>query len=319
MVRQHDKTVTWFGQPITTCRGTLAELRAGVPSFERTPFGPEGSQNEFLHTIVRKPIGEDKRFIPVATVSPQYDLVQHHEVFKWLAEGLKSIGEYSGEPSGTLTLSKYGERMQLTIRLPKHEFDPGDKYPLTLLAHALNSVDKSTALEIHLSWWRQICSNGMKVQVKGPTARRIHLMGRNAASEVGSMLQDQLAGIRAEQNRYGGWLKAPIGLGQIEQWADADVARAWGPHAAARLCHIARTGQDGQIVNPFEEALPHDLRVASEQQVPGAFAPVNNAYHVSQILSWLASHRATIQGRHERTAEIGKLMRVLLRQNASSQ
>ncbi len=91
MVRQHDKTVTWFGQPITTCRGTLAELRAGVPSFERTPFGPEGSQNEFLHTIVRKPIGEDKRFIPVATVSPQYDLVQHHEVFKWLAEGLKGV------------------------------------------------------------------------------------------------------------------------------------------------------------------------------------------------------------------------------------
>jgi hypothetical protein len=47
----------------------------------------------------------------VATVSPQYDLVQHHEVFGWLAEGLKTTEEQPDALSGTLTLSKYGERM----------------------------------------------------------------------------------------------------------------------------------------------------------------------------------------------------------------
>ena len=97
------------------------------------------------------------------------------------------------------------------------------------------------------------------------------------------------------------------------------MARTWGPHAAARVCHIARTGQDGRIADPFQKASPHELQVTSEQTVPGTFTPVRNAYHVSQILSWLASHRATIQDQQERTAEIDLLMRTLLRQRASSQ
>jgi hypothetical protein len=318
MVRPHQE-VTWFGQGVTTSSGTLAELRDRLPSFERMPFGPEGSQNEYLQAIVRTPIGDDTRCIPVATVSPQYDLIQHHEVLGWLAEGLKTAGEHPDELSGTLTLSEYGERMRLTIRLPRYDFDPGDKHPLTLLAYGLNSVDKSTALEIHLGWWRQVCSNGMKVQVKGSTARRIHLLGRKTASVVGSMLKDQLADIGIEHDRYVQWLGTPIDPGRIEQWADTEVARTWGPHAGARVCHIASTGQDGRIEDPFQKALPHDLRVTSERQVPGAFVPAANAYHVSQILSWLASHRATIQDQHERTAEIDGLMRALLRQRAGNQ
>ena len=268
MVTQY-QGVTWFGQPVTVSNGTLAELRGKLPSFDRRPFGPECSQNEFIQTIVRNPIGDDKRHIPVATVSPQYDLVQHHEVFGWLAEGLKTTEEQPDALSGTLMLSKYGERMRLTIRLQKYDFDPGDKYPLTLLAYALNSVDKSTALEIHLGWWRQVCSNGMKVRVMGATARRIHLLGRKTASEVGSMLQDQLADIGVERDRYNRWLNMPMDLARIERWADTEVARIWGPHAAARVCHIARTGQDGRIEDPFEKALPHDLRVTSERQSAG--------------------------------------------------
>ena len=312
------RAVTWFGQPVATRAGTLAELRADLPSFERRPFGPEGCRNEFLDTIVRLPTDDDEREIPVATVSPQYDLVQHHEVLDWLADGLKIVGAEPAELTGSLTLSRYGERMRLTIRLPKYDFDPGDKQPLMLQAHALNSVDKSTALEIHLGWWRQVCSNGLKVQVKGAAARRIHLMGKKAASEIGAILTDQLAGIEAEHNRYRRWLKTDLGLDRIERWADTEVARTWGPHAAARLCHIARTGRDGRIARPFEKALPHELPVASERQVPGAFAPVRNAYHVSQILSWLASHRGTVQDQQERTAEIDGLMRSLLHQKAGS-
>ena len=79
------------------------------------------------------------------------------------------------------------------------------------------------------------------------------------------------------------------------------------------------TGHDGRVKDPFQKAPPHELWVTSERPVPGAFAPVSNAYHVSQILSWLASHRATIQDQHERTAEIDLLMRTLLRQKAGNQ
>lgn len=313
------KVITWFGQPVTTSMGTLTELRAALPSFERRPFGPDGSQNEFLQTIVRAPIGDDKRYIPVATVSPQYDLVQHHEVFDWLVDGLKTAGVKPEDCYGTLTLSTYGERIRLMLQLPKYEFNPGDGRPLMFQVYALNSVDKSTALEIYLGWWRQVCSNGMKVQVKGSAARRIHLLSRKSASGVGGMLKDQLADIEAEHTCYKRWFRTSVDLERIEQWADSDVARTWGPHAAARVCHIARTGQDGRIKDPFQKALPHNLLVISEQPVPDAFAPVRNAYHASQILSWLASHRATIQDQQERTAEIGLLMRALLRQKTESQ
>lgn len=233
MVRRR-QGLTWFGQSVETCSGKLAELRSRLPSFGRKPFEHEGNQNEFLQAIVRLPMGEGDRSIPVATVSSQYDLIQHREVFDWLVDGLKANGEKPEELGGTLTLSTYGERMKLTISLAKYDFDPGDKYPLKLLAFALNSVDKSTALEIHLGWWRQVCSNGMKVQVKGSTARRIHLLGRKTASEVGGMLRDQLADIETERYRYRRWLGTPVDPDRFRQWADADVARTWGPHAAAR-------------------------------------------------------------------------------------
>ncbi len=318
MVRRH-QGLTWFGQPVETAVGTLPILQGKLPTFERRPFGPKGSENEFLHSIVRLPMAGDDRSIPVATVSPQYDLVQHQEVLGWLTDGLKANGEEPDGLNGTLTLSKYGERMRLSIHLPRYDFDPGDKHPLTLRAYALNSVDKSTALEIHLGWWRQVCSNGMKVQIKGSTARRIHLLGRKTASEVGGMLKGQLADIDAEHKRYTRWLGIPIGPDRVERWADTDVARTWGPHAAARVCHIARTGQDGRIEDPFQKARPHELQMVNVQPVPGAFSPVRNAYHVSQILSWLASHRATIQDQHERTAEIDLLMGTLLRQKAGNQ
>lgn len=318
MARQH-QGVTWFGQPISASTGTLSELMGHLPSFDRKSFGPDGSRNEFLDTIIRAPIGDDTRYIPVATVSPQYDLVQHHEVFGWLADGLMAVGENPEDMSGTLTLSKYGERMQLTIRLPKYDFDPGDQYPLSLVVNALNSVDKSTSLEIQMGWWRQICSNGMKAKARGSTSRSIHLLGRRTASAIAPIIGEQLASVKLDRSRYRRWLDTPISLERIERWADTQVAQTWGPHAAARVCHIVRTGEDGRIEDPFEKAPPHAIAVKSERKMPGACAPVANAYHVSQVLSWISSHRRTIQDQNERTAQIDRLMRTLLPREAANQ
>jgi hypothetical protein len=202
--------------------------------------------------------------------------------------------------------------MHLRLGLPQFDFDPGDRMPLSLMIHALNSVDKSTALEVNLGWWRQVCSNGMKVRVKGSTTRRIHLVGRVGVSQVAEVLKAQLAVVPAEHSRYRRWLDTPVAMERIERWADARVARVWGPHAAARLCHIARTGWDGRVENPFETAKPHERQVASERQVPGAFAPVKNAFHVSQALSWLASHRRMLEDQFERTPHVHRLMSSLL-------
>ena len=49
-----------------------------------------------------------------------------------MSDGLKANGEEPEGLNGTLTLSKYGERMRLSIYLPKYDFDPGDKHPLRL-------------------------------------------------------------------------------------------------------------------------------------------------------------------------------------------
>jgi hypothetical protein len=69
---------TWYGQPVVTHDGTLGVLKAKLPSFSRQPFGPDGNRNEYLRTIVREPLGPDGCRIPVAAVSTQYELVQHH-------------------------------------------------------------------------------------------------------------------------------------------------------------------------------------------------------------------------------------------------
>jgi hypothetical protein len=307
---------TWYGQPVVVHDGPLGGLREQLPSFSRQPFGPENSRNAYLRTIVREPFGEDSGRIPVAAVSTQYELIQHREVVEWLAEGLKAFGHDPDSLTGRLTLSQYGERMHLRLGLPQFDFDPGDGHPLSLMVHALNSVDKSTALEVGLGWWRQVCSNGMKVRVRGSTTRRIHLVGRVGASQVAEVLKAQLAVIPAEHKRYRQWLNTSVTMDQVEHWADEKVARVWGPHAAARLCHIARTGWDGRIEDPFEKAKPHERQVASERQVPGAFALVKNAFHVSQALSWLASRRRTLEDQFERTARIGGLIASLLEGNA---
>ena len=304
----HGREVMWFGQPAKVGAATFDELRSRLPCFTRQPFGPEGCENGYLLSIVREPVEDDDRRIPVAVVSPQYELIQHHEVLDWLAEALCVVGQKAGSLKGTLILSAYGERMHLRLRLPEYDFDPGDGHPLSLVVHATNSVDKSTALEVSLGWWRQVCSNGMKVQVNGCKARQVHLMGRKRAAGIAEMLKSQMDEIAPEHRLYTQWLSTPVTRKCVEEWADTTLARAWGPHAAARLCHIVRTGWDGVIEKAFEKALPHERRVTSEWQVPGTFAPAKNAYHVSQVLSWLASHRGTLQEQLERTAQVHRLM-----------
>ncbi len=52
--------------------------------------------------------------------------------------------------------------------------------------------------------------------------------------------------------------------------------------------------------------------MSSTDEVPGAFAPVRNAYDISQVLSWIAGHRGTIQEQLKWTMDIPYLMDTLL-------
>jgi len=244
MIRSR-REVTWFGQPVTQFKGMLSELRTRLPTFSRQPFGPDGCQNEYLQVIIREPVGDDSRRIPVAAVSPQYELVQHRDVLDWLDGALATIGNDAASLSGTLTLSRYGERMQVRLSLSLFAFDPGDGHPMSLEVQALNSVDKSTALEVSLGWWRQVCSNGMKVQVKGSVSRRIHLVSRTGAPRVVEVLKAQLAVVPAEHKRYRRWLDMPVTLDLVERWADEKVAQVWGLPESNPLHNLSGHSEGG--------------------------------------------------------------------------
>ena len=111
------------------------------------------------------------------------------------------------------------------------------------------------------------------------------------------------------------FIEAKPSLGQIEHWIDKTVAKKWGPHAAARVYHIAKTGYDGEITERFaKDVKPYELQVQSTNRVPGSFAPVRNAYDISQVLSWIASRRGTIEVQLDWMMDIPDLMRALLKE-----
>ena len=89
--------------------------------------------------------------------------------------------------------------------------------------------------------------------------------------------------------------------------------------AAARTCHIVRTGFDGAIEDPFEKALPHQRKVKNDVEVPGSCAPVRDVFHLSQVLSWIASHRNTIEDRLIKTREIYDLVSPLVDPRSSKE
>lgn len=100
---------------------------------------------------------------------------------------------------------------------------------------------------------------------------------------------------------------------QIEYWIDEVVAKKWNANAAARAYHIAKTGYDGNVAPPQKDVTPHEREVSRTDEVPGAFAPVRNAYDISQVLSWIAGHRGTIQEQLKWMMDIPYLMDALLK------
>jgi hypothetical protein len=150
--------------------------------------------------------------------------------------------------------------------------------------------------------------------------RRIHLQSRKS-EDIKKFLQKQLRRAPKAQSLYKQWYEKTVfheakpSQVQIEHWIDETVAKRWGVHAAAKAYHIAKTGYDGELVNPFEQDVkPHEREVQCKDKVPGSFAPVRNAYDISQVLSWLASQRGAIQDRLDRTMDIPYLMRALLKE-----
>ncbi len=301
------RDVTWLARPVTVRRGGLGALLDNLPRFRRYPFG----RNRHLDLIVREG-RQDQRPVPVATVSKRYELLQHATALETLTDGMRQAGQEAEAVDASVTLSEYGERMYARAHLPDFGVDPDGLSPITLTAECLNSVDKSTPFVVRLAWHRLVCSNGMMFGIGESGVRKIHSVRSTSAGDVAGFLKQCFDRVTDEHTQFRKWLATRVDRDQLRDWADEPVREAWGPHLAARAFHIARTGWDGQIEGRFHRVPSSEIPLRPTQQIPGAAAPVTTAFHDSQVLSWLAKERKTLQDQLDKIMQIPLLMQQLL-------
>ena len=273
---------TWFGKELKIWRDTPQEIRNKIPRFEKVPYEIKGEgENPDLDMIVRDrlvdrsdPLVPDKNMdqvrllpdtdkvqIPITNVSKEYQLVQHYEVFDVLLSFLEKSGINMQHLKTELCLTKFGECMWLSFTLPDFHLDFGDKEPMLLTLNALNSVDRTTALEVYLFWYRLICANGL-IYGDNIEFKEIHRTDRLDPDGVEKFLTDQLAPnqFEGQQQLLIQWFRRSVThtqeqsdakptRGEVEYWLDKHVSKEWSVHAAARVYHIAKTGNDAKFVN----------------------------------------------------------------------
>jgi len=301
---------TWEGASVLTKTGTLDEIYQSLPVFSRHPFRSGGEENRYKDEIRREPLKIDENPIPVATVTKTYSLIQHRDVLASIYRALKLLHLEVAALESSLIMSEYGERMQWSCHLPNFDFDPGDGCPLVLQMNCLNSVDMSTSLEVTLSWFRLVCSNGLMFGMGDSRLRKRHIQSLDP-EDVAGYIKDQIALVEQEQGMYKRWMKQGLSLDEAAKWADTVVSKEWGLHAAARVWSVIRFGEDGDVVASKQNRLAHEQELTSTAAVPGAPVPTENLFHASQALSWVAGTRKNIQDRLQFIKDIPALMKPL--------
>jgi hypothetical protein len=299
---------TWEASAVFERTGTTAELYRNIPVFTRHPYRSGGEENRYKDEIRREPLELTETQIPIATVSKTYALVQHRDVISSVFRALQLVQKDLSNTQASLVVSEYDERIHWSCQLPGFDFDPGDKNPIVLRINCLNSVDTTTALEISLSWFRLVCSNGMMFGLQGSRLKKRHIHSLDP-DDIVSYLQGEFKEATGEVGLYQSWFEATIKLDRVTEWIDSHVARIWGPHAACRIWHIITQGNDGEVeVKHEKNLLPHNLPLRELIPVPGTAIPGGNLFYLSQALSWYAGTRNSVQEQLELIKEIPSLM-----------
>ena len=399
---------TWHGRAVQIHNGSISDLLKKIPEFGRYPFSiEEDIENEYLDLIARKPHLQDKGYVPVAAVSKEYGFIKHQEVLNSVLAALANFVDNPQSLKAELKLSKYGARMWINFLLPNCKFNPGDGYPVVLQVNCLNSVDKSIAIRLHPSWYREESDTEMM----GRSEKWYHTESFRI-KKIEEFLAYQFRRFSKEENLYKKWYETKLDWNSVVKWLNKTVANKWRGSTAIRAYHIAKTKIDIEVNDayriPKDEEEIHDTptfeypqarlfvdKTEEEEQtvtfpynkfdgvrlgrgplelekfdivgtdcacvknaesmsvvssileyrdtgpqtfetnvaeniwrsgkarfikvepigvVPGLFTPVENVYHVSQVLSWIASQHETIQGQLERMGQIHGLMDALLKQ-----
>jgi hypothetical protein len=280
----------WRSEPATESRGPLADLVAGIPTFDRLPFGV----NPRLDMIVREARMRGESPMPVAAVSKRYRLVQHVSLVDALVHALERIDI---DPSGlraAMTLTESGGRIRLRVELPgEFTFSAPDGHPMALTFECFNSVDRSMPLCALLGWFRFVCENGLVIGTTLARMQSIHIAPLRT-DDLQPLLEAGLEAAMQDKAVWGRMARRRVRAEALGDWVDGPVAHAWGPFAAARVHSIVTDGMDGDP-DPGERRVPPQFRrILNPTPVPGAQSGSDDAYSVAQALAWVAARRGDV-------------------------
>jgi Domain of unknown function (DUF932) len=284
----------WHGDPAHKISGSLAEVLAHIPTFDRTPLG----LNRRLDMIVRATAGDEgETTLPVGVVSKKYVLVQHRAVVKSFVAALRTVDVAPERLWSNLTISESGARMALRIQLPdRFAFKAPDGHKMALTFECFNSVDRTVPLFAVLGWFRFVCSNGLVVGTTHARMRRQHRPPLKI-DELEPVLAEGLLDAADDRDTLGELINRRVDPDAVRAWVDRVVHDAWGPFAAARVHSIATRGVDGEPSRTPRNTRPHERTILQPFTVPGAAAPARDAYSITQALAWIAARRPNVAER----------------------
>ena len=301
----------WLGQLVLSSDGSLIDLEGTLPTFSKKPFTYGPALNEYHDLIVRNPIPDDEREVPVAAVSKRYALIQHRDAVHWTVKAFQQMSWDPAKLRAQTLISDYGERMRVAVQIPAEPLDPGDGYGLRPEVLLWNSVDRSRAFELAIRWKRLVCSNGLTIWNED-RLRKVHNVDWMASESPTQFLVDRLAASRDRITTMGQWLKVSIRQDRLVEWANHKVAEKWGITRAARLIHILRTGHDCAVGKGLKDQRASEVKIAPGNAVPGALAPAGNVYHAYQALLWIANTEPSLDMQDKLLAQAAGLMSPLL-------
>jgi hypothetical protein len=291
--------------------GSLREVEAHVPSFERRPLSRDGEaggardpEHPHLDLVVRcAGPGAGLIDVPVGVVSRRYQLVAHGRVLNAIDKALGAARADPEHAASQLELAAFGAQMSLAVDLPgRFDFDPGDGVPL--------------GLRLLTCWHRRAAGTSIVV---GTTRLEWHLAHRLPArlSDVVPSIQRALQQAQAERQAIQSWRERLLTREQLVDWVNGPLRRMWGARAAARVFHIAMCGWDAVPAFCGERALPSRRSMQATSPVPAAPPFVESAWDALIAVAWVARDGRDFQDRFDRLVEIAVLMRSLLKDGAA--
>ena len=282
-------TNRWGGLPISAKPvQPLSECFDWLPRFKKISVSKFGFE-ENLHRVFVVSHSNPK---PVAMVSPGYRIVQHAEMLE-AAKDFLAVMNCSANVPARIHLTSNGERMAAWLDLgEKFAYKP-DGHTISLQLQITNTVDGGGSMNASLLWFRQVCSNGLKIQ---KTYRSTIRHGESATPDlVFAPIADQLLKSEVMGRTFEAWSARSVDLSRIRTWIDEDVSEAWGKLAAARLWSIATTGHDAEFSPPFASLQASRRKVKPTIEVPGSPSTSRTLYDVAQAASWIASRRTSFE------------------------